>query len=428
MNRNMIWLSTLMLAALLLSACSGLIPASGVEPVKNAATQQAEIEQAVVGTATAIAMQAEIERLQTQVAQGGAASDTAVPPTATAPLMEVTPLTATATNVPATATSIPTATAVPTNTPLPPTPTAVIPTQTAIPLPTLAPTATPIPCNMATFVKDVTIPDGSILAAGSNFTKTWQLRNTGSCTWTTAYDVVFVSGDAMSAPAAVDLPGSVAPGQVIDIPIKMVAPGSEGSYRGNWKLRDSNGVIFGLGSSSATFYVDIRVPSKTGSYPLDMVAAMCQAEWTSGAGRLDCPSPDSDSRGFVFRVDKPTLESGYIDDEPALVTHPQMVSDGFIRGKFPAMKVESGQKFSAIVGCTRGATGCDVRFQLDYQINDGAIQSLAAWNESYDEMYTPVSVDLSPLAGNNVRFILTVLANGSATGDRAQWLAPRISK
>lgn len=423
LNRKLFWLATVLLAALILSACSGLIPSSGEPPAYNAATQDAVIQQAVRGTATALAMQAEIDRLQTQIAVGGSESATPYPTVTEDP------------GQPPTATLLPTNTTAPSATAtLPPTPTQV-PTATStavILLPTPIPptaTATPIPCNAAQFVKDVTVPDGTTFSPGSAFTKTWQIRNTGSCTWTTAYDIVFSGGSQLGAPAALDLPGSVAPGQVIDISIGMTAPTSAGSYRSEWKLRDAYGSVFGLGrSGTGTFYADIRVASATSTFPLDMVAAMCSAEWSSGAGALACPGADNDSRGFVLRVDKPTLETGYVDDEPALVTHPQMVTDGSIRGKYPSLRVESGYKFQSIIGCARSTSGCDVRFQLDYQVGSGPIQTLASWREAYDELFTPVSVDLSSLAGQDVRFILTVLANGSADKDRAQWLAPRIVK
>jgi hypothetical protein len=174
--------------------------------------------------------------------------------------------------------------------------------------------------------------------------------------------------------------------------------------------------------------VDIKVSQPKSNYPTDFIASMCQAEWTSGAGRLDCPGVKDDSRGFVLRVDKPALESGYIDDEPALFTGPQMINDGVIRGKYPAMRVESGHKFMAVIGCAAETSGCDVRFQLDYQIGSGSIQNLASWNEAYDKNYSNVKVDLSGLAGNDVRFILTVLANGSSNQDKVLWLAPRIVK
>ncbi len=149
------------------------------------------------------------------------------------------------------------------------TPTATVaaatPTNTLQPSPTPVP-PTPIPCDQAAFVTDVSVPDGTKFDPGQSFTKTWRLRNSGSCTWTTAYAVVFDSGNAMDAPAAVNLSSSVAPGQTVDISVAMKAPGSAGKYRGNWKLRNAAGARFGLGASNAAFFVDIEVvelPTRT---------------------------------------------------------------------------------------------------------------------------------------------------------------------
>ncbi len=88
--------------------------------------------------------------------------------------------------------------------------------------------------------------------------------------------------------------------------------------------------------------------------------------------------------------------------------------------------MKAGDHFLAIVGCEYNAKDCNVKFQLDYQIDNGAITTLATWSETYDDTFRHVDVDLSSLAGKSVKFILTVMANGSATGDRALWLAPRI--
>jgi hypothetical protein len=412
-------ISSFLLLALAASACLPGFSLPRVNEGDQAATQNALVLQAVQATATTIAMQTEISSLQTQVAQanGGQAQSA----TEQAPATAVAGSTAEATITP-----VPSATPANTNTPLP-TATPVPPTATPIP-PTPTFTATPIPCNLAQFVSDVTIPDGTVVSPGSTFTKTWRLKNTGACTWTTNYDVVFVSGTQMSSSAVVDLPGNVVSGQVIDISVTMTAPATQGSYRSNWKLRDASGLLFGVGQASAMFYADIKVVQAESKYPLDFVARMCEAEWSSGAGVLPCPGTDSDARGFVLRVDKPTLESGYIDDEPVLVTYPQMITDGVIRGKYPAFKVAAGHHFVGIIGCANKSNSCDLNFQLDYQIGTGSIQTLKTWHEVYDEKITQVDVDLSSLAGNDVKFILTVFSNGSSAQDRAQWLAPRIIK
>lgn len=390
--RSKFWMIVTVLigSVLLLGACSSLVPQPGSGQPDQAATQAALVAQAVQATSTTGALQTQVAQLQTQVA----VTSTEAPPQ----------VTATPTVVPPTATPT------------------LVPTATAVP-----PTPTPsIPCNAIAFVRDITIPDGSVLTPGMYFTKIWRLRNAGSCTWTPLYDLVFVSGDSMGAPAVVDLPGYVLPGEAIDLSVNMTAPANDGYFRGYWRLRDAQGVLFGIGSTNSSFYVDIRVQRPRADSPLDFVASYCAAEWTSGAGRLPCQGALDDSRGFVRRVDRPTLESGYIDDEAALLTHPQMITDGVIRGKYPLMRVEKGMYFLAVIGCGYQAEGCNVQFQLDYQIGSGAIQTLASWHEVYEGQFRPVEVDLSGLAGQDVRFILTVFANGSSRDDLALWLAPRV--
>ena len=136
------------------------------------------------------------------------------------------------------------------------------PTPTSTPeADTLTPTNTPIPCNLGRFVTDVTIPDGTTFEPGEVFTKTWRIKNTGSCAWTSGYDIVFSGGDAMSAASAIQITsGTVNPGQNVDVSVDLTAPASEGTYRGNWQLRDPSDVIFGIeNSSSGFFWVEIKV-------------------------------------------------------------------------------------------------------------------------------------------------------------------------
>jgi hypothetical protein len=130
------------------------------------------------------------------------------------------------------------------------------PTATNTPIPT----ETEIPCNRATFVQDVTIPDGTDLEPGDSFTKTWRLRNAGSCTWNTDYELLFKDGDAMGGPASKDLTGSVSPGETVDISVDLSAPNSEGSYKGFWWLRSDAGIVFGVGNTGEVpFFVEIDV-------------------------------------------------------------------------------------------------------------------------------------------------------------------------
>ncbi|MCJ7734682.1 MAG: NBR1-Ig-like domain-containing protein, partial [Anaerolineales bacterium] len=138
----------------------------------------------------------------------------------------------------------------------------VTPTATNTPeADTPTPSNTPIPCNLGKFVTDVSIPDGTVFEPGEAFTKTWRLKNVGSCAWTSGYDIVFSGGDAMSAPSSVQLTsGSVSPGQNVEVSVNLTAPATAGTYRGNWQLRDPSDVIFRIeNSSSGFFWVEIKV-------------------------------------------------------------------------------------------------------------------------------------------------------------------------
>jgi len=120
------------------------------------------------------------------------------------------------------------------------------------------PTQTGTPCNLASFVTDVTIPDDTTFLVEKPFTKTWRLKNVGTCTWTAGYKLVFDSGERMSGPETQPLTAvSVAPGETLDVSVNMIAPAVAGTYKSNWKIKDEKGEVFGL--SSGAFYVQIKV-------------------------------------------------------------------------------------------------------------------------------------------------------------------------
>ncbi|MFB0533360.1 MAG: NBR1-Ig-like domain-containing protein [Anaerolineae bacterium] len=113
--------------------------------------------------------------------------------------------------------------------------------------PTSTPTAAPEPtaCVLdAAFVSDVTMPDDTQMAPGQSFDKVWCLRNTGNCAWKPGYQLVFISGDSMGAPAAVAVP-TTPPDGTADIGVTMNAPSAPGTYTGQWRMTDSSGQPFG---------------------------------------------------------------------------------------------------------------------------------------------------------------------------------------
>lgn len=99
-------------------------------------------------------------------------------------------------------------------------------------------------CADSAFVKDVTIPDGTVLAPGEVFFKTWRFRNTGSCTWNGDYSLIFVKGSDMDG-SDIILDQTVKVNKNVDISIVLTAPYKEGTYTGYWKLQDDYGYTFG---------------------------------------------------------------------------------------------------------------------------------------------------------------------------------------
>jgi len=302
-------------------------------------------------------------------------------------------------------------------------------TITPSPTAQVAKTATPISyCDWAAYIKDVTIPDGTILAPGTQFTKTWRLQNIGTCTWTTSYALVFSSGDKMAAPAAVSLSKNVSPNQVVDVSVNLKAPAAPGEYRGNWGLRNASGVIFGVGSTSKnTFYVDIQVVGGMTTV-FNFAKEYCHADWRSGAGDLGCPGNVGGKKGYAIQVKNPQLENGTIFKGLSILTVPQKTYDGYLKGYYQAFAVKKGDRFRAIINCAYLSYGCSVLFRLDYKIGSNPVKTFWQFPEEHDGQYYTVDLDLSTFAGKKVKFILTVLADGSADDDKPLWVAPRIDR
>lgn len=119
----------------------------------------------------------------------------------------------------------------------------------------LLPSNPPDCVNNVAFVADVTIPDNTAVAANTAFDKTWRLRNTGTCTWTPDYQIVFSDGETFGTPDSYPFPTAVTPGSEYDLTLSLTAPATAGSYQGAWQLKNSSGDPFG-----DPIYVLITVP------------------------------------------------------------------------------------------------------------------------------------------------------------------------
>lgn len=115
-------------------------------------------------------------------------------------------------------------------------------------------------CDSSEFVGDVTIPDGAKMLPGQTFKKTWLLKNNGTCNWTEDYEVIFVSGKDMDGDnTPIDV--KVSSGAQVKVSVTFVAPTSEGSYTGYWKMTNEEGASFG-----ASFYVQIAVSDNAATF------------------------------------------------------------------------------------------------------------------------------------------------------------------
>ena len=168
----------------------------------------------------------------------------------------------------------------------PPSPTSTE-TQTPYPTPTLFPTPTALPtqtyvvyysptpgtvsplapgvtgtvnplalgsgCNNSAFIRDVTVPDGTVFQPSQDFIKTWKVENSGSCKWLPQFSLVLLSGTDMGA-GDTKIQKIVESGSWTELSVNITAPKQEGSYTSYYRLADTNGVPFG-----ATLAVVIEV-------------------------------------------------------------------------------------------------------------------------------------------------------------------------
>lgn len=315
-----------------------------------------------------------------------------------------------------------------TSTPGLPLPTASPIQPPATSTPFIVPSAGALPvsrCDAAAFVKDISVSDGTTFSRGATFTKTWRLQNAGTCSWTSSYALVFVSGDALNGPAVVSMPGNVNPGQTIDLSVNLTAPNQDGHFRGYWKLRNASNALFGIGSNADTaFWVDINV--KGPSYAAyDFVGNLCDASWENNNVALPCPGAQDDERGFAIKILNPRLENGSKTDDPSLLTVPKSSNNGLIMGTYPSFTVQNGDRFRAWLSCQYNHDRCDVIFRLEFK-SGGQTKTLGSWREVYEGQYYTIDLDLSGLAGQTGKFILVASTNGSARDDEPIWVAPRI--
>lgn len=290
-------------------------------------------------------------------------------------------------------------------------------------------------CDRADFVEDVTIPDNTEIPPEQAFIKTWRLRNSGTCTWTDGYTLVFAGGEQMDGPDSQRLTNiSVRPGEVIEVSVELRAPAELAAYQGDWKLRNLDGREFGVGSAGdKTFWVRIRVTNPSG-IALDMISRASSAEWLANRSgqfeRLTFGGESNNPDGFAAILDLVRQEDGR-DSPKILATFPPNIVDGEIRGIFPEYTVQNGDRLRGRVGFLAepdGSCGLGrVVFRIGY-LDDSRVRELWRLEKTCNERLEAFDIDLSNLRGETIRFVLLVEGGDAHQGDRVFWSSARIER
>jgi hypothetical protein len=191
-----------------------------------------------------------------------------------------------------------------------------LPTIQPTAIPTLSPTATSAPAvagcqDSAQYISDDGL-DGTTYAPNTPFTKTWIVKNTGSCTWDSSYLVAYISGAAMTQQPGywiVQQGQTVAPGQTVDISVGMTSPVENGNYASYWGLKKEDGQHMPIqgGANGNSFYVKIKV--NDGSTAVGKVTATSiEIELEQGSGSV-CTATSTYLVHAYITADGPTTAS-----------------------------------------------------------------------------------------------------------------------
>jgi hypothetical protein len=129
--------------------------------------------------------------------------------------------------------------------------TPIPPAALIFPTPTVV--APPACVDGMKFVADITYGDNNMknppfVNPGEAFVKTWRVQNTGNCTWTPNYRLVYAYGNVTAAQMGgqpINIPGNVASGQTIDLSVTLTAPTDPLTYQGFWQVQNDKGNLFG---------------------------------------------------------------------------------------------------------------------------------------------------------------------------------------
>jgi len=118
------------------------------------------------------------------------------------------------------------------------------PSQTQPAVATIAAAPTEVCVNGASFIEDLTVPDGTSVSPGERLDKRWAVQNSGSCDWGPGYRLVQLdSGSFVGRQESALYPARAGENAVWQV--ELVAPEEPGEYLASWQARAPNGELFG---------------------------------------------------------------------------------------------------------------------------------------------------------------------------------------
>ncbi len=96
------------------------------------------------------------------------------------------------------------------------------------------------------YVTDITIPDGTVLQKGQIVTKTWILKNIGTCPIHENYKILWTDSNLNNPQKMFDFNTKIEPGEEAEVSITFPVQG-QGKTRIGFKIANPDGEVFGLG-------------------------------------------------------------------------------------------------------------------------------------------------------------------------------------
>uniref|UniRef100_A0ACD5V7M5 Uncharacterized protein n=1 Tax=Avena sativa TaxID=4498 RepID=A0ACD5V7M5_AVESA len=147
------------------------------------------------------------------------------------------------------------------------------------------------------FIKDLTVPDGTVMAPSTSFRKIWCMRNSGPTAWPFGTQLTWIGGDQFARQSSVKLEISqfgFPVGGETDVCVDFVAPAKPGRYISYWRLTSPDLQTFG---QRVWVLIQVEQPVQT-------------SKNDTSAINLNLPADCNPITSKLFMVDQPVQNSG----------------------------------------------------------------------------------------------------------------------